>query len=102
MANRLRNIEIKRDVLNKRRYYKNIEYPVIPVSSNDVYIISKIGDRLDLLANDFYNDPQLWWVISRANPDKINRDSFFIDSGLQIRIPTDVQDIYTRFNKINK
>jgi hypothetical protein len=102
MANRLRNIEIKRDVLNKRRYYKNIEYPVIPVSSNDVYIISKMGDRLDLLANDFYNDPQLWWVISRANPDKINRDSFFIDSGLQIRIPTDVQDIYTRFNKINK
>jgi hypothetical protein len=102
MANRLRNIEIKRDVLNQRKYYKNVEYPSIPVSMEDIYIISKMGDRLDLLANDFYNDPHLWWVISKANPGKVKRDSFFIDPGLQIRIPTDIQGIYKSFDKINK
>ena len=102
MANRLRNIEIKRDVLNQKKYYKNVEYPSIPLSVEDVYIISKMGDRLDLLANDFYNDSHLWWVISKANPGKIKRDSFFIDPGLQIRIPTNIQGVKKLFDKINK
>lgn len=27
------------------------------------------GDRLDLLARHYYNDPRLWWRIPDANPD---------------------------------
>ena len=27
------------------------------------------GDRLDLLAGRYYNDPRLWWRILDANPD---------------------------------
>ncbi len=27
------------------------------------------GDRLDLLARHYYNDPRLWWRIVDANPD---------------------------------
>jgi len=27
------------------------------------------GDRLDLLAGHYYNDPRLWWRILDANPD---------------------------------
>ena len=73
MANRLQNIKIKRDKKIQKTYYKNIEYPECPPTSNDTYIISKIGDRLDLLAFDFYNDVRLWWVISKANPDKCKR-----------------------------
>ena len=52
MANRLRDIVIKRDEDTQNRYYKNIEYPEIKVSPNDVYIISTSTDRLDLLAFD--------------------------------------------------
>ena len=102
MPNRLRYIEIKRDQTTNNRYYKNIEYPEIPVAPNDVYIISKSTDRVDLLAFDYYNDEKLWWIISKANPGKIKRDSFFIDTGLQIRIPSNVEIIYDEFEKLNR
>ena len=76
MPNKLRNIKVKRDLITKNRYYKNIEYPEIPISENDVYIISKITDRLDLLAKDYYNDVKLWWVIeiklSHTEPSAIS------------------------------
>lgn len=102
MPNKLRYIEIKRDQTTNNRYYKNIEYPEIPVASNDIYIISKSTDRVDLLAFDYYNDEKLWWIISKANPGKIKRDSFFIDPGLQIRIPSNVEIIYDNFEKLNR
>jgi|TARA_R110001592_G_scaffold148850_1_gene374101 hypothetical protein len=102
MASRLRKIKINRDQTTQNRYYKNIEYPEIPVSSNDIYIISKATDRLDLLANDYYGDVRYWWVISKANPDKVKRDSFFINPGLQIRIPSNVENIYNDFLNLNK
>lgn len=102
MASRLRKIKINRDQTTQNRYYKNIEYPEIPVSSNDIYIISKATDRLDLLANDYYGDVRYWWVISKANPDKVKRDSFFINPGLQIRIPTNIENIYNDFLNLNK
>ena len=102
MSSRLRKIKINRDQTTQNRYYKNIEYPEIPVSPNDVYIISKAADRLDLLARDYYGDVNYWWVISKANPDKIKRDSFFIDPGLQIRIPFNAESIYNDFLNLNK
>ena len=102
MASRLRKIKINRDQTTQNRYYKNIEYPEIPVSSNDIYIKSKATDRLDLLANDYYGDVRYWWVISKANPDKVKRDSFFINPGLQIRIPSNVENIYNDFLNLNK
>lgn len=102
MANRLRHILIKKDKETGKRYYVNIEYPDIPVSSNDIYIISKSTDRLDLLAYDYYQDPQLWWVISKANPDKVKRDSLFLRPGLQIRIPSEIEEIYNDFDKLNR
>ena len=102
MPNKLRNIIIKRDTITQNRYYKNIEYPEIPLSENDIYIISKSTDRLDLLAQDYYNDVDLWWVISKANPNKIKRDSLFINPGQRIRIPSDIDSIYNAFEKLNK
>ena len=101
MADRLYNITQNRSA-NGKLVYKNIEYPDIPIQTSDIYIISKSTDRLDLLASDYYNDSKLWWVISRANPDKISKDSFFIRPGLQIRIPRDVEAIYSAFENLNK
>lgn len=99
---RLRRIGKRIDSVDKNRtYYKNIEYPKIPISSNDIYILSRVGDRLDSMANDFYRDNSLWWIISKANADKISRDSFFIKPGLQLRIPQDTEKIIQDFEKIN-
>lgn len=101
MANRLRNITIRKNK-EEKKYYKNIEYPEIPIDGDDIYIISKSTDRLDLLASDYYNNPDLWWVISKANPNKVKRDSLFMDPGIQIRIPYNIEKIYSDFEKLNK
>ena len=101
MANRIKNQEVKLDS-SKKRYYKYIKYPEIPVDISDVYIITRIGERLDLLANKYYQNPDLWWVIMKANPDKLRRDSFFMPIGIQIRIPINVEQIQSNFVKLNK
>jgi len=83
------------------RYYKNITYPTIPESENDIWVITDFGDRLDLLANQFYGDKSLYWIIAAANPDYINFGSLFIAEGTQIRIPTGINDVLTQFYQLN-
>ena len=100
MANRVRNQEIKSNS-DKKRYYKYIKYPEIVEDISDIYIITKIGERLDLLANKYYQNPDLWWIIMKANPDKIRRDSFFMPVGIQIRIPINIEIVINEFDKIN-
>ena len=102
MPNKLSKIQSRIDPITNKGYFKNIEYPSIPVSANDIYIVSKATDRLDLLAFDYYNDVNAWWIISKANPDKIRRDSLFLDPGFQIRIPVNIQSIYDEYDKLNR
>ena len=84
------------------RFYKNIVYPQIPDSSKDIYVITTTGDRLDLLANEFYNDIKLWWVIAAANRDIIRRDSYALKPGLEIRIPDATDIAVSTYNNINQ
>ena len=55
------------------------------------------------MAYDYYGDESLWWVISRANPETTRRDSFFIKSGVQIRIPDEniITSLLLDFEKMN-
>ena len=39
----------------------------------------KSGDRLDLLAQSFYNDGRLWWRILDANADILQGTQFNLD-----------------------
>ena len=100
MPSRLNYILKKRT--NNKRYYVNIKYPEIPLSVNDMYIITTVGDRLDTLANEFFNDVDLWWIITTANPDVIRRDSLNLPPGIEIRIPDNVQGIIEEFEALNK
>ena len=100
MPSRLNYIIKKRT--NNKNYYTNLKYPEIPLSVNDLYIITTSGDRLDSLAYEFFNDTDLWWVITTANPDIIRRDSFSLKPGLEIRIPNNVQGIIEAFQALNK
>tara|TARA_R110000744_G_scaffold93333_1_gene180237 strand:+ start:105 stop:413 length:309 start_codon:yes stop_codon:yes gene_type:complete len=84
------------------RYYRNLLYPPIPITSEDEYLIARSGDRIDNLALEFYNDIDLWWVITQANPDRIRRDSFFIKPGTVVRIPVGIQTIIEKFHNLNK
>ena len=49
----------------------------------------------------YYQNPDLWWIITKANPNKIKRDSFFMPIGIQIRIPINIEDITSDFEKLN-
>ena len=86
----------------KTRAYRIIKYPEIPLSINDLYVVTTAGDRLDLLANQFYNDVRLWWVIANANRDIVRKDSYGLNPGLEIRIPSNITKILKDFENINK
>jgi phage tail protein X len=68
---------------------------------NDIYVYSTAGDRLDLLAQQYYNDSTLWWVISISNPNLI-QDSYYIPEGFQIRIPANISRILTQYKALNQ
>ena len=101
MINRIKSALTKRS-LNLKRYYKPLKYPTIPLNSDDLYITTTIGDRLDLLAYQFYKDTRLWWIIMNANVGIIRRDSFSLKPNLQIRIPKDIDKIVGDFEDLNQ
>lgn len=84
-----------------KRYYTNSILPTIPLSANDIYIITTAGDRLDKLSQEFYKTPKYWWVISAANPNKFKKSSYFVAPGTQIRIPVDPSSYVDYFNSFN-
>jgi len=43
----------------KNRKYLTTELPVIKEKKSDIYIITKVGDRLDTLAYKYYKDSSL-------------------------------------------
>ena len=100
MNNRLQFIQLQK-TKEGARYYPKLKYPEIPLSIGDIYVITTVGDRLDLLANQFYGDVGLWWIISLANIEKIKRDSFALKPGIEIRIPVGIKRILKDFEKLN-
>jgi hypothetical protein len=81
-------------------YKRNVIYPDIPLSENDTYVISQYGDRYDTLALEFYQDPELWWIISSAN--NYQKGSLNITPGVQLRIPADKATAIESFEEINR
>jgi hypothetical protein len=99
MANRYKEIEVLKTDEGKR-YYKNAIYPDIPVTDNDLYVITTGSDRYDTLAQQFYGDHKLWWVIASANVSKT--DGLIVKPGVQLRIPangTAAKNLFTEFNE---
>ena len=99
MPYRTNSIKVKRNS-DRKKYYKPIRYPSIPLSVNDLYVITSDRDRLDLLANQFYNDVDLWWIIANANTN-IRRDSYALKPGIEIRIPGNHNLVVRTFERIN-
>lgn len=98
--NRYQYIRVEKNPETHVRQYRDSKYPTVPLSVNDIYVITTIGDRFDLLANQYYNDPSLWWIISIAN-STLSQSSIFIPIGTQIRIPTNVTEIISSYNELN-
>lgn len=96
--NRYRNIK-KYTSDDGITYTTNPIYPRIPVSVEDFYIVSTVGDRYDLLALNFYGDSKLWWIIASAN--SMNKASLVVEPGIQLRIPASKERALQLYNDIN-
>jgi len=107
MINRYQNIP--KEKIDGKTVYKTSRYPEVPLSENDIYVISIQGDRFDVLAQQYYGDSSLWWVISIANTGNagagtlpvLPQNSLVIPEGTQIRIPNNPIQVYNTFNQIN-
>lgn len=96
MASRYQKITVKK-LNDGREVYGSKIYPKIPKSDSDIYAVTQGGDRLDTLANDFYGDSSLWWIIASAN--NIHDAPFALPDGTVLRIPQNYTDIISQFNK---
>jgi hypothetical protein len=101
MSNTRYNINDKLKTSKGVPYYRGKFYPNIPLSENDIYIITTVGDRLDYLAYQYYNDSELWWIIAVAN-NNITKGFLMPPPGIQLRIPTDVSSVLNQVEQINK
>lgn len=97
--NRYRNIPVLKNSQG-REYYKGNKYPDIPLSENDIYVITVFGDRLDILAQQFYGDSSLYWIISSANPT-LSFSSLYAPVGTQLRIPNNVSEVLAAYRTLN-
>lgn len=74
--------------------------PVLPISPADTYIKTTSSDRLDKLANTFYGDANLWWVIAVTNG--LGKGSLYVPPNTTLRIPTDNRSIQEFINLFNR
>jgi len=88
---------------NPKRRFINVKYPDIPRDFSDTYVYTTQGDRYDILAQSYYGNSSLWWIISRANPSQPS-DSIYPTVGSQIRIPSPsrIPTILGTFENLNR
>jgi hypothetical protein len=87
-------------IVDKKPIFKTVRFPDIPLDENDIYVTSQFGDRYDLLADDYYQDTTLYWVISRANTH-LNQNSLLIEPGETVRIPANISEIISQYKALN-
>ena len=63
----------------------------IPFRDSDIYIYPFPDDRFDTLAQKYYGDSNLWWIIAKSN--ELNKGKIALDPEKKIRIPTQIGDI---------
>lgn len=68
----------------------------IPRMNGDLYITYTSSDRLDLISNRVYGDPQYWWLILAANGYQIEFD---IENGEVLRVPYPLDDAINSIRK---
>ena len=83
----------------EQRRISTVIVPVIPLSDQDTYIKTTTPERLDKLANQFYSDATLWWIIAVSNG--LGKGSLYVPQNTTIRIPpsANIQQIIKQANQ---
>ena len=72
--------------------------PNIEKNVEDIYIYTRVGDRLDLLASHYYGDRTKWTYLATAN----NLYDMVTTPGMQLRIPYDADLVTKAWTDQNK
>ena len=90
--------KVKKDK-NGTRYYKPTVVPNVPIKDSDIFVYPVYGDRFETIAQRYYNDSTLWWIIAKAN--ELSRGEISADPLKKLRIPTEIDDILESVQKSN-
>lgn len=66
-------------------FYKTDIVSTIPQEDIPFYYVSQEGDRLDTISSIFYNTPDNWWVLAKAN--NLANGTIAIPAGTKLFIP---------------
>lgn len=83
-----------------KQVYKSTVYPTVAPQSSDLLITANETDYLDTLAQKYYNDSTLWWIIASVN--NVGKGRLSLVPGTQLRIPLDVLAIINEFKALNQ
>jgi nucleoid-associated protein YgaU len=106
MPNRYQYVKIKdsKDMSERKTIVKKVLktyiIPQVNTDAGDIFVLSKIGDRLDRLAYLYYEDASLWWFIAKAN--NLGKGTWSIPPGTVLRIPAKVDSEFTLLTELQK
>jgi len=83
------------NIIGRGIVYDSLLLPYIEPTDSDILIVTEEEDRLDLLANQFYGDSELWWVIATYN--NLTDIDTKLEPGLQLRIPVRASSVIRLF-----
>ena len=95
---RYKTAKVRRDK-DGIRYYKPTIVPNVPIKDSDIFVYPIYGDRFETIAQRYYNDSTLWWIIAKAN--ELSRGEISADPLKKLRIPTEIDDILESVQKSN-
>ena len=93
---RYSSTSITKDKRRNYRVYKPTIYPNIPMKDSDIFIAPIVGEKLENIANKYYGDGSLWWIIAKAN--NINDSTVISNKIKRIRIPIEIQQVLQNLN----
>jgi hypothetical protein len=85
MENRYSNIPTMLKT-GKGKVYDSVLMPNVDATDTDIVVMTVQGDRLDLLANEYYQDSTMWWVIALKND--MTEIDISMKEGIILRIPS--------------
>ena len=78
-------IPLQIDTTKNVPYYKTDIVTPIPSEDIPYYYVTQEGDRLDTISSLFYDTPNNWWVLAKAN--NLANGTIAIPAGTQLFIP---------------
>jgi hypothetical protein len=82
-----------------KQQYNSLNLPSFLESSSDVVINVNNATRLDSLAQQFFGDATLWWVIALYN--NLGDASLFVKDRTFLRIPSNIETVFNEIRNLN-